>query len=116
MSSDDDIERLLREVESTMSGQGAKPAAQSGEMAKSTSNAKANAKANATDEVAARPGGTTLRTAVVAAIVCGVGVFGFTFFFQWLPIIDNPISSGLGAGVGAFLTALALGVINRRWK
>jgi len=112
MSSDDDIERLLREVESTMSGQGAKPAAQSGEMAKSTS----NAKANATDEVAARPGGTTLRTAVVAAIVCGLGVFGFTFFFQWLPIIDNPISSGLGAGVGAFLTALALGVINRRWK
>ena len=112
MSSDDDIERLLREVESTMSGQGAKPAAQSGEMAKSTS----NANAKATDEVAARSGGTTLRTAVVAAIVCGLGVFGFTFFFQWLPIIDNPISSGLGAGVGAFLTALALGVINRRWK
>jgi hypothetical protein len=50
-----------------------------------------------------------LPKAVFAAVVCGGGVFVATFFLQWLPLIDNPLSSGLGAAVGAFFTALVVG-------
>jgi hypothetical protein len=36
-----------------------------------------------------------------------------TFMFQWLPIVENPVSSGLGAFVGAFATGLALTAARR---
>lgn len=104
MSGDDDIERLLAEIDSTMNGP-AKPPAQKrgGEVTPA-----------AKDQPAARGRvGSAVRTGGVAAAVCGVGVFGATFLFQWLPIIDNPVSSGLGAAVGAFLTGATLGLRRR---
>jgi hypothetical protein len=55
-----------------------------------------------------------LRTGGIAAAVSGVAVFGATFFLQWLPVIDNPISSGLGAAVGAFCTGAVLSFRGRR--
>ena len=58
--------------------------------------------------------GSALRTGGIAAAVSGVVVFGTTFFLQWLPLIDNPVSSGLGAAVGAFATGTVLSFRGRR--
>ncbi len=96
MSGDDELDRLLREVEATMSGKPAAPA--SGAPSK---------------EVAATkpaPGrwGRSLRTGVVAGVVCSAVVGTGTFLLAWLPFIDNPISSAAGAFVGAFATGTAL--------
>jgi hypothetical protein len=44
----------------------------------------------------------------VAGVLCGTGVGAVTFVFAWLPFVDNPVSSGLGAFVGAFITGTAL--------
>jgi len=97
MSDDDDIEKLLREIDSSTSGgRGGKP--------------DANLPARRDGNDAAAPGraGRALRTGLVSGVVCGAGVGVVTFFLQWLPIIDNPVSSGLGAFVGAFLTGATL--------
>jgi hypothetical protein len=51
-----------------------------------------------------------VRTGGIAGLVCGAGVFGLTFLFQWLPLVDHPVSSGAGAFVGAFLTGAFLSV------
>ena len=93
MSGDDDIEKLLRDVNSSLSGtSGAQPPAtrSSGE--------------------AAQPGrvGRALRTGLVSGVVCGAGVGTLTFLFQWLPLVDNPWSSGAGAFIGAFLTGATI--------
>jgi hypothetical protein len=101
MSGDDELERLLREVDASLSGTPAKatvPAAASGAASK---------------EVAAAgtpPGrwGRSLRTGLVAGAVCGVVVGTGTFLLAWLPFIDNPFSSAAGAFVGAFATGAAL--------
>lgn len=95
MSDDDDIEKLLREIDS--SGSGGR-----GE--------KANLPATRDSSAAASSGrtGRALRTGLVSGAVCGAGVGVVTFFLQWLPLIDNPVSSGLGAFVGAFLTGATL--------
>jgi hypothetical protein len=93
MSGDDDIEKLLAEINGT-SGKG-KP---SKEVSTRGSDA------------AQSPGRTAraLRTGLVSGVVCGAGVGAATFLLQWLPLIDNPWSSGAGAFIGAFLTGATL--------
>lgn len=106
MSGDDELERLLREVDSTLSGKPA-PSRSSGDVAKAPSG-----------EGVAEPGRVRrgLRTGTIAGAVCGGSVTVATFLFQWLPIVENPISSGLGAFVGAFATGFALTAARRAGK
>jgi hypothetical protein len=100
--SDDDIERLLREVDATMAG---KPAPSSGAVAPSTSSG---------SSAATRSGSSPVRTGLVAGAVSGVGVGTVTFLLSWLPLIGNPLAAGGGAFVGAFLTGTVLSWRNRR--
>jgi hypothetical protein len=92
MSGDDEIERLLREVDAMNSGK-AKPPARRAEPA-------------ATSEGSG--GLSPVGTGLIAGAVCGLGVGTVTFLFSWLPLIDNPVSSAGGAFVGAFLTGTVL--------
>jgi hypothetical protein len=92
MSGDDEIERLLREVDSMNSGKASPPAK------------RADSSATPSDSGGLSPIGTGL----VAGAVCGVGVGTVTFLLSWLPLVDNPFSSGAGAFVGAFLTGTVL--------
>jgi hypothetical protein len=101
MSGDDELERLLREVDASLSGTPAKAPVP------------ATASVAASKEVAAAgaaPGrwGRSLRTGLVAGVVCGAVVGTGTFLLAWLPFIDNPFSSAAGAFVGAFATGAAL--------
>lgn len=88
MSGDDDIEKLLREVDAMSAG----------------GQAKTPATRPAGTDTATTRSGSPLRTGLVAGVVCGLGVGSATFFLQWLPLIDNPLSSAGGAFVGAFVT------------
>jgi hypothetical protein len=93
MANDDDIERLLREVEALESGgRAAKPPAkaQSREVAKTDS-----------DE------GGRGRTGWALVAAAGGGAAGFIIgtLLGFLPLVDG-LSTGLGAAVGAFLAAL----------
>ena len=93
MSGDDEIERLLREVDAMSSGKKAQPPA-----------------TRSPGSTAPSDGGglSPVATGLVAGVVCGVGVGTTTFLLSWLPLIDNPISSAGGAFVGAFLTGTVL--------
>ena len=98
MSGDDELDRLLREVDSSLSGtpSGAgktpplptKPA--SGEAAEHPGESRGRVARSA-------------RTGLVAGAVSGGLVFAGTALLSWLPLIDNPLSSGMGAFVGGFL-------------
>lgn len=93
MANDDDIERLLREVEALESGgSAAKPPAkaQSNEVA-----------ATDTDE------GGRSRTSWALVAAAGGAAAGFIIgtLLGFLPLVDG-LSTGLGAAVGAFLAAL----------
>lgn len=97
MSDDDEIERLLREIDGNLGG--VTPAPKRGEVA--------------TPAQAAAPAergriGGALRTGVVAGAVCGVGVSVVTFLISWLPFDQSPMNAGGGAFVGAFLTGTVL--------
>ena len=98
MSNNDDIEKLLREVDANLTGTGrtSGPVVPAGSKSVSKNSESSS-------------GSGRLTKALVAAAICGGLVFTATFFLQWLPLVDNPVSSGLGAAVGAFLTALILG-------
>ena len=104
MSSDDELERLLREVDASLAGPSKVPATQGSAQVPATTAASGTAETAPRGRVA-----TGLRTGVIAGAVCGAGVGTLTFFFAWLPFIENPISSGMGAFVGAFLTGAVLG-------
>jgi hypothetical protein len=98
MSDDDELNRLLREVDSTLGGTPSTPARSAPGAEPSPSRGRV---ASAT------------RTGVVAGALCGATVGVATFLFAWLPIVENPISSGLGAFVGAFATGFALTLTRR---
>jgi hypothetical protein len=102
MSNDDEIERLLAEIDGAAAG-GA-PAAKRGEVAK-------QAAAGVPGE-RGRVGGA-LRTGVVAGAVCGAGVAVVTFLISWLPFDQSPVNAGAGAFVGAFLTGAVLSLRGR---
>lgn len=103
MSSDDELERLLREVDASLSGTSPSPAASArkGEVARTPE--------------PAPPGrtGRALRTGAVAGVVSAAVVGTTTFLFAWLPFIDNPVSSAMGAFVGAFGTGAVLSATRR---
>jgi hypothetical protein len=102
MSGDDELERLLREVDATLSGPSKVPA----------TSGPAAATPATTGAGDAEPRGRVasgLRTGVVAGAICGVGVSAVAFFFSWLPFDQSPLNSGMGAFVGAFLTGTVLG-------
>jgi hypothetical protein len=100
--SDDDIERLLREVDATMAGKGAPSSGSKGPATTSSSTP------------AARSGSSPVRTGLVAGALSGVGVGTATFLFSWLPLIGNPWAAGSGAFIGAFLTGTVLSWRGRR--
>jgi hypothetical protein len=94
-SEDDDLERLLREVEAATSGVPAQ---------------RSDVPATTGKRDAARPGETeggrfarAVRGGLVAGGIGAAVVFVFVFLLQWLPLIDNPLSSAMGAFVGGFL-------------
>ena len=97
MSGDDELERLLREVDASLTGTPSKAAVPA-----------------PTSKQVASPGAVpgrwsrSLRTGLVAGAVCGAVVGTGTFLLAWLPFIDNPFSSAAGAFVGAFATGAAL--------
>ena len=101
--SDDDIERLLREVDATMAG---KPAASTPSNLPATTGKSGDA--------ASGSGRSPVRTGLLAGAVSGVGVGTVTFMFSWLPFIGNPAAAGMGAFVGAFLTGTVLSWRARR--
>jgi hypothetical protein len=98
MSGDDEIERLLREVDAMSSGTSKAPAPRRPDSAAAEQSA----------------GLSPVGTGLVAGVVCGVGVGTVTFLLSWLPLIDNPVSSAGGAFVGAFLTGTVLSWRRRR--
>jgi hypothetical protein len=102
MSSDDEIQRLLAEIDGA--GLGATPAQKRGEVARQP--------APAAPADRGRVGGA-LRTGVMAGAVCGAGVSVVTFLFSWLPFDQSPINAGGGAFVGAFLTGVVLSLRGR---
>ena len=101
MSDNEEIERLLREIDGNLGG--GTPAPKRGEIA---------TPAQSTDQSATPAGrgriGGALRTGVVAGAVCGVGVSVVTFLISWLPFDQSPMNAGGGAFVGAFLTGTVL--------
>jgi len=102
MSNDDEIERLLAEIDGA--GGGAAPAAKRGEVARPT--------AAGVPGERGRVGGA-LRTGVIAGAVCGAGVSVVTFLISWLPFDQSPVNAGAGAFVGAFLTGAVLSLRGR---
>ena len=100
MSNDDELERLLREVDATLSGkQPAKPGSEV-------------AKPSAAPAERGRFGGA-LRTGAIAGVVCGTGVTVATWLVSWLPFDQSPLNAGGGAFVGAFLTGVVLSLRGR---
>lgn len=88
---DDDIERLLREVNATSAGSTTPPA----EVQKRT---------GAVESPSGGAGGR-LAFSVVAAGVTGVGAFAFGIFTPWTDALDM----GFAAAVAGFLTGLVAG-------
>ena len=101
--SDDDIERLLREVDATMAGQ------KSG-----SSSVNLPATTGASSPAQKGAGSSPVRTGLVAGAMAGVGVGAVTLIFAWVPVFGHAAASGTGAFVGAFLTGTVLSWRNRR--
>ena len=103
-SDDDDLDRLLREVDAMASG---KPAPAAGKAAAVPSGAAA---AHHDDK---KSMAEIARTGVVAGALSGVVIGTLVFLLQWLPFIGHPISSAMAAFGGAFFTAVFFGFRNR---
>jgi len=106
MSDNDEIERLLREIDGNLGG--GTPPPKRGELV-------APAQSAAPSPAPAERGriAGALRTGVVAGAVCGVGVSVVTFLISWLPFDQSPMNAGGGAFVGAFLTGTVLSLRGR---
>jgi len=97
MSNDDELERLLREVDASLSGATSGAVApKRGEVATTASSTRRS-----------RPA-VALRTGAVAGGVCGVGVFVGATLLSWLPGDQAAFQSGIGAFLGAFVTGAVL--------
>ncbi|MCA0330146.1 MAG: hypothetical protein LCI03_09645 [Actinobacteria bacterium] len=97
MAGDDELERLLREVDATLSGTPAKPAAAAGKEV-----------AGQRDAVPAGRVRRGLRTGLVAGAISGVVVGAGTFLIAWLPGTQSVTSAAVGAFLGAFGTGAVL--------
>ena len=95
MSNDDELDRLLREVDATLGGGKAAPAGRQVEPVKGARAERGRVRGS-------------LRTGAVAGVVCGAGVMVATWLFSWLPLDQSPLNAGGGAFVGAFLTGTVL--------
>lgn len=102
MSSDDELERLLREVDATLAG---RPAPTAGKAPATSS--------GSTPAPRGRVSGA-LRTGLVSGVVCGAVVTVGTWLVSWLPLDQSPLNAGAGAFVGAFLTGTVLSARSRR--
>jgi hypothetical protein len=100
---DDEIERLLREIDATNSS--AKPG---GSVEKATGGAVAK-----NDNLPAKSGesgGGRLAFAVVAAVGAGVVTFGVGAFLWLVPFINpSALDMGFGGAIAGFITALLAG-------
>ncbi len=93
---DDEIERLLREINAT----NATPAASSGSVEKSD-------RSPATREDG---GGGRLAFSVVAGVGMGVATFGVGAFLWFVPFINpSALDMGLGGAIAGFVTGLIAG-------
>ncbi len=97
MSNDDELDRLLREVDASLAGGKAAGAPAGREVAKPSSAPAEHGRF-----------GGSLRTGAIAGVVCGTGVTVATWLFSWLPFDQAPLNAGGGAFVGAFLTGAVL--------
>jgi len=111
MSDEDEIERLLREIDGNLGG--GTPAPKRGEVAKPAQSAAAQSGGGSTAPAERGRIGGALRTGVIAGAVCGVGVSVATFLISWLPFDQSPMNAGGGAFVGAFLTGTVLSLRGR---
>jgi hypothetical protein len=109
MSNDDELDRLIREVDASLAG-GSAPTG--GQVAKVPASGRAAARKGGSAAERGRVGGA-LRTGTIAGAVCGTGVMVVTFLFSWLPFDQSPLNAGGGAFVGAFLTGAVLTVTGR---
>lgn len=91
---DDDIERLIREVQATTSGTSGVQPSGSASPAKRSSEVESGGS-----------GGGRFAFAVVAAGITGVGAFVFGVFTPWTDALDM----GFAAGVAGFLTGIVAG-------
>jgi hypothetical protein len=101
MSNDDELERLLREVDASLSGGAVAP--KGGQVAKPA----------ATDGAARAAGRSPVRTGLVAGAASGVVVLVGATLLSILPGDQAPFQAGLGAFVGAFLTGAVLSLRGR---
>ncbi|MBK9738591.1 MAG: hypothetical protein IPO93_03565 [Actinobacteria bacterium] len=94
---DDEIERLLREIDATN-----RPAAPTpGSAVEKPKNTPAT-----TDDKS----GGRFAFAVIAAVAMGVVTFGLGAFLWFLPLVDpNPLSMGFGGALAGFVTAFITG-------
>jgi hypothetical protein len=94
---DDEIERLLREIDATNAAAGAKP----GSSVEKKTNTPANTDGSA---------GGRLAFSLVAGVSMGVVAFGAGAFLWLVPFINpSAIDMGFGGAIAGFVTALIAG-------
>lgn len=100
---DDELERLMREVDATLAeGKGKSPA---------PSNLPATSKEKQASPKGSAPKGRlsrATRSGVVAGAATAAVLFVVVFLFQWLPLVGHPFAAALGAFIAAFVTATYL--------
>jgi hypothetical protein len=101
---DDDLERLLREVDASLSG-GATPSAPPNLPAKKGDR---SPRSTESDSGSGSRLSRATGAGVVAGATTGVVVFLVVFLFQWLPLVGHPFAAALGAFLAAFFTAAYL--------
>jgi hypothetical protein len=102
--SDDDLERLMREVDASLSGGPASSSPANLPAKKSDGSPSEKKTDSASESRLSRATGAGL----VAGATTGVIVFVVVFLFQWLPLVGHPFAAALGAFIAAFITATYL--------